>query len=185
MISSLPARRFVPEGGEVRLSCMLNVRAGDIGICALSTWLSSNTSPVLISFTALSTLCGFMWLAAPRSSVAPHFEGQRALSGGGVQDGVWAEAVAPNISVASKATGSACDFMAILPSRHNDPQQTMKSAHAIAWARVYPWTYSWHGHFCRMAASATKRKSCAPASGFASTKLVMTCSICSGVVALG
>src|SRR5262249_14219061 len=45
--------------------------------------------------------------------------------------------------------------------------------------------YSWHGHFWRMAASATRRKSCAPASGFASTKLAMTCSICSGVVALG
>src|SRR5438094_2867642 len=45
--------------------------------------------------------------------------------------------------------------------------------------------YSWHGHFWRMAASATNRKSCAPASGFASMKLSITCSICSGVAALG
>jgi len=39
-----------------------------------------------------------MWLPAPRSSPAPHFEGQRALSGGGIQLGVWAtaDAVANN-----------------------------------------------------------------------------------------
>src|SRR5262245_56697865 len=118
MISSLPARRLVPVGGEVRLTCMLKVRAGDIGICALSTWPSSITSPVLISLMALSTLCGFMWLPAPRSSPAPHFEGQRTLSAGGVQDGVCARAEAPASNVAKKAIGRACEDMAILPSRY-------------------------------------------------------------------
>src|SRR5215510_14699224 len=116
MISSLPVRWLVPAAGEVRLTCMLKVRAGDIGICALSTWPSSITSPVLISLLALSTLCGFMWLPAPRSSPAPHFEGQRTLSAGGVQDGVCARAEAPANSVANNAIGSACDVMAILPS---------------------------------------------------------------------
>src|SRR5215470_13815121 len=57
-----------------------------------STWLNSITSPVLMSLAALSTLFGPMWLPEPRSSPAPHFEGQRALSGGGIQLGVWATA---------------------------------------------------------------------------------------------
>src|SRR5262249_11053017 len=63
-----------------------------------STWLNSITSPVLMSLAALSTLFGPIWLPAPRSSPAPHFEGQRALSGGGIQLGVWAtaDAVANN-----------------------------------------------------------------------------------------
>src|SRR6266571_9103364 len=48
-----------------------------------STWLSSITSPVLMSRAARSTFAGFfMWLPEPRSSPAPHFEGQRWLSGG-------------------------------------------------------------------------------------------------------
>src|SRR5215813_11218023 len=115
MISSLPARLLVPKAGDVRLTCILKVRPGDSGIWALSAWPSSITSPVLISLMALSTLCGFMWLPAPRSSPAPHLEGQRVLSDGGVQDGVCARAEPPANSVANKAIGSACDVMAILP----------------------------------------------------------------------
>src|SRR6266852_702262 len=43
-----------------------------------------------MSLAALSTLFGPMRLPAPRSSPAPHLDGQRALSGGTVQLGVWA-----------------------------------------------------------------------------------------------
>src|SRR5579862_8621656 len=63
---------------------------------------SSMTSPALMSFAALSTDCGFMWLPEPRSSPAPHLEGQRALSGGGDHDGVWATA-APEANSAARA----------------------------------------------------------------------------------
>ena len=101
-ISSLPLRWLVPAAAAVRLTCRLKLRAADNGICALSTWPSSITSPVLMSLSALSTVAGFMWLAAPRSSPAPHFEGQRSLSAGGIQDGVCAcAAMAPSISAAS------------------------------------------------------------------------------------
>ena len=51
-----------------------------------STRPSSKISPVRISRAARRTVSGFMWLAAPRSSAAPHFEGQRCASAGGVQD---------------------------------------------------------------------------------------------------
>src|SRR5437867_5996463 len=64
-----------------------------MGIVGERTWPSSTTSPVRTSLAALSTESGFMWLAAPRSSPAPHFEGQRWLSEGGRQDGPWAAAV--------------------------------------------------------------------------------------------
>src|SRR5205809_5560993 len=48
-----------------------------------STWLSSITSPVLMSRAPRSTTSGFfMWLPEPRSSPAPHFDGQRWVSGG-------------------------------------------------------------------------------------------------------
>src|SRR5262249_52044373 len=40
---------------------------------------------VLIRCAARSTLAGVMWLAEPRSSVAPHFDGQRSLGDGGCQ----------------------------------------------------------------------------------------------------
>src|SRR5688572_23023717 len=58
----------------------------------LSGCASSITSPVLINLIVFRTVCGLMWLAAPRSSPAPHFDGQRALSAGGDHDGAWAEA---------------------------------------------------------------------------------------------
>src|SRR6516162_6332600 len=50
-----------------------------------NTWLSSKVSPVLIRCAARSTLAGVMWLPEPRSSAAPHFEGQRSLGDGGCQ----------------------------------------------------------------------------------------------------
>src|SRR5262249_60952146 len=77
----------------VRLVCTLSCRVAEIGIDWLRTWLSSTYSPVLMSCAALSTDAGFMWLPAPRSSVAPHFDGQRWLSVDGRQDGFWAAAV--------------------------------------------------------------------------------------------
>src|ERR1700730_7411705 len=50
-----------------------------------NTWLNSKVSPVLIRCAARSTLAGVMWLPEPRSSVAPHFDGQRSLGDGGCQ----------------------------------------------------------------------------------------------------
>ena len=47
----------------------------------------------LDSLTASSTSAGFIRFAEPRSSPAPQFDGQRALSGGTVHDGVSALAV--------------------------------------------------------------------------------------------
>src|SRR5256714_11743602 len=48
-----------------------------------STCESSMTSPALMRRAPRSTFCGFfIWLPEPRSSPAPHFDGQRALSGG-------------------------------------------------------------------------------------------------------
>src|SRR5688572_27559828 len=55
-----------------------------------STCPSSITSPVLIRLAARSTLAGFAWLAEPRSSAAPHFDGHRWLSAGGCHDGACA-----------------------------------------------------------------------------------------------
>ena len=85
---------------NVRLTCTSKRRVPKNGMLAPSTCPSSMTSPVLISLTALSTDCGFMWLPEPRSSPAPHFDGQRALSGGGVQLGAWARAAVPAMSMA-------------------------------------------------------------------------------------
>src|SRR5262245_55093163 len=44
-----------------------------------------------------------MWLAEPRSSLVPHFDGQRWFSGGGVQLGVCARATLPAMSRAAVA----------------------------------------------------------------------------------
>src|ERR1700722_20578938 len=65
-----------------------------------------------MSLAALSTVCGCMSVAAPRSSPAPHFDGQRALSGGGSQDGVCAAAATV---AASKAETARNSLMTILP----------------------------------------------------------------------
>src|SRR5437773_3399129 len=68
---------------NVRLGCMFMMRGPKKGMPGPSTWPSSITSPVLMSRAPRSTFCGFfMWLPEPRSSPAPHFEGQRWLSGG-------------------------------------------------------------------------------------------------------
>src|SRR5712664_1991615 len=68
---------------KVRLVCRLKMRVPKTGMPETSTWPSSITSPVLMRRAARSTFCGFfMWLPEPRSSPAPHFDGQRWLSGG-------------------------------------------------------------------------------------------------------
>src|SRR5262245_2447549 len=66
---------------------MLNWRPGKKGMAFGSrTCPNSMTSPVRMSFAALSTCSGFIKFPEPRSSPAPHFEGQRWFSAGGVQD---------------------------------------------------------------------------------------------------
>src|SRR5205809_6160574 len=80
-------RRFDCGKTFVRFVRMLNWRPGKKGMVAGSrTCPSSSTSPVRISFAALSTSSGFIRFPEPRSSPAPHFEGQRWLSAGGIQD---------------------------------------------------------------------------------------------------
>src|SRR5947199_365851 len=80
-------RRFDCGNTFVRFVRMLNWRPGKNGMAAGSrTWPNSITSPVRISFAALSTCSGFIKFPEPRSSPAPHFEGQRWLSAGGTQD---------------------------------------------------------------------------------------------------
>jgi len=56
-----------------------------------------------------------MRLPEPRSSPAPHFEGQRALSGGTVQDGVCAREAVLAISTALTVAANAMHFMGFLP----------------------------------------------------------------------
>src|SRR6478609_3119888 len=96
---------------NVRLTCTSKRRVPKNGMLAPSTCPSSITSPVLISLTALSTACGFMWLAEPRSSPAPHFDGQRAFSGGGVQLGAWLRAAVPPTSMAPSTAPNAMRCM--------------------------------------------------------------------------
>src|SRR5262249_40648775 len=74
LIAAAPVGEIVHK---VRLTCTSKRRVPKNGIFVLSTCPSSMTSPVLMSLTALSTVCGFMWLPEPRSSPAPHFDGQR------------------------------------------------------------------------------------------------------------
>ena len=88
--SSFEPRVLRPVFMKVRLVCMLNTRVPKNAICGPSTCDSSITSPVLIRLAPRSTFFGFfMWLPEPRSSPAPHLEGQRWLSGGTFH---WAEA---------------------------------------------------------------------------------------------
>src|ERR1700730_2561292 len=95
------------------------------------------TSPVLISLAALSTVCGFMWLPEPRSSPAPHFDGQRWLSGGGDQLGVCASAAR-----VANSRGKAANVIAIC---------FMTSSHVPAFAG----SHSWHVPACARPAVAT------------------------------
>src|SRR5438093_13789592 len=80
-------RRFDCGKTFVRLVRMLNERPGKRGIFAGSrTFPSYITSPVRINLAALSTCSGFIKFPEPRSSPAPHFDGQRWFSAGGTQD---------------------------------------------------------------------------------------------------
>src|SRR5262245_6877076 len=72
--------------------CTSKRRVPKNGIFSLSTCASSITSPVLIRPVALSTAAAFWWFMEPRSSLSPHFDGQRSFSGGGDQLGAWASA---------------------------------------------------------------------------------------------
>src|SRR5258705_124759 len=99
---------------NVRLVCMLKMRVPKNGIPGPRTWPSSITSPVLMSRAPRSTVSGFfMWLPEPRSSPAPHFDGQRWLSVGRFQT------CAPAArGTESKATAMAMRFM-VLPLVEN------------------------------------------------------------------
>jgi hypothetical protein len=77
MISSLLPRRFDGWFRNVRLVCTSKRRVPKNGMDEESTWPNSITSPVRMSRVPRRTVSGFMWLAEPRSSPIPHFEGQR------------------------------------------------------------------------------------------------------------
>jgi hypothetical protein len=65
---------------------------------------------------AVNTVVGLMWLAAPRSSPAPHFEGHRSFSAGGDQEGAcWATAADIASAAAEKAAGSVKRLMGVPP----------------------------------------------------------------------
>src|SRR5687767_10724408 len=60
------------------------------------------TSPVLINRAARATRAGVIRFAAPRSSAAPHFDGQRSASVGGRQPCAFAGSAA-SARIASRA----------------------------------------------------------------------------------
>src|SRR5262245_10828576 len=87
-----------------------------------------------------------MWLPEPRSSLAPHFDGQRALSGGGVHVGVCASAALPPTSMAPSTSPNAMRCMmssrCICCSGHGPARSSMRSGrarckHRLSW-RVAP-----------------------------------------------
>jgi len=65
--------------------CTSKRRVPKNGILSPSTWPSSITSPVLMSFAAFITAAAVWRFIEPRSSVGPHFDGQRWLGSGGDQ----------------------------------------------------------------------------------------------------
>src|SRR5215469_7258362 len=78
-ISSFSPR--VPGSVAVlRFMCRSNRREPISGNAAERWNPSVKTSPVWISFAALSAISGFIKLPEPISSFAPHFEGQRCAS---------------------------------------------------------------------------------------------------------
>src|SRR4029077_3224161 len=95
--SSLLPRRLDCGFTNVRLVCTSQRRVAEIGILSFSTWPSSIVSPVLIRRTPFSSVSGIMWLPEPRSSPAPHFDGQRWLSAGGFHDWAWAAVINPTV----------------------------------------------------------------------------------------
>src|SRR4029453_14781493 len=83
-----------------------------------------------------------MWLAEPRSSLAPHFDGQRALSGGGVHVGACASAALPPTSMAPSTAPNAMRCMVsslcICYSGHGPARSSMRSGaprckHRLSW----------------------------------------------------
>src|ERR1700720_1289671 len=110
--SSLLYRWFAPNGPVVRFVCTSYCRPGLSGMSRPNTWLSSKVSPVLIRCAARSTLAGVMWLPEPRSSAAPHFDGQRSLGDGGCQLCAMASALKTE---RPKTMTMARLFMAFLP----------------------------------------------------------------------
>src|SRR5829696_2191935 len=118
-ISSFEPRRFEGWFMKVRLMCTSKRRVPKNGILSESTWPSSITSPVLMSFAAFITAAAVWRFIEPRSSVAPHLNGQRWLSGGGDQVGAWARAaVAANSDPPSAAARA---FMESLPRLYGAP----------------------------------------------------------------
>ena len=100
---------------KVRLVCTSKRRVPKNGILSPSTWPSSITSPVLMSFAAFITAAAFCRFIEPRSSFGPHLDGQRWLSGVGDQVGAWASAAVANRS--DPPSAAARVFMDDLP-RH-------------------------------------------------------------------
>ena len=98
---------------NVRLVWTSKRRVPKNGILSFSTCAISITSPVLISCVARSTAAGFMWLAEPRSSPAPHFEGQRWLSGGTVQVCASAGAYVRAVAAARTSPTTVCRMVAL------------------------------------------------------------------------
>src|SRR5262245_43413051 len=103
---------------NVRLTCTSKRRVPKNGILSLSTCASSITSPLLMRLAAFITAAAFWWLPEPRSSVAPHLDGQRSFSGGGDQ------------------VGACCATVAVLDQAAT--ARTMASAKALADFVIFP-----------------------------------------------
>src|SRR3989449_9595378 len=112
---------------SVRLVCRLKMRVPEKAIPGPSTWLSSITSPVLMSRAPRSTTSGFfMWLPEPRSSPAPHFDGQRWLSGGtfhcaAATSGTASKAAAMRFIVSPLVDGFVKAFVVQRPAHRCEP----------------------------------------------------------------
>src|SRR5262245_322879 len=76
-----------------------------------------------------------MWLAEPRSSPAPHFDGQRALSGGGVHVGACASAALPPTSMAPITAPNAMRCM-VSSDAFVVPAWSGAIKHALRWGML-------------------------------------------------
>src|SRR5204863_1081587 len=124
---------------KVRLGWMFMMRGPKNGMLGPSTWPSSITSPVLIRRAARSTFCGFfMWLPEPFSSPAPHFDGQRWLSGGtfhcaAATNGTASKAAAMRFIVFPLVDGFVKAFVVQRPAHRCEPVAELAHvrAHAV------------------------------------------------------